>query len=368
MKIYKTYCFSFRLGFFYLYLTDKEKAKLKRRKIQSLFRIKAKLAETKQKELLQFLQLYYMEGQNLYYLIGSYRKVADRSNLGLIKRIHCLIKAGYSFATILSMNVLFDSQILMNFSMAENSGDISRAISLSEEYIIEKIDRKKQLASKMFYPILLTCSVVGILFFISVTLVPQFKSFFASYDIKEPVILTMLSVDKLVLFFCSLGLLFLLTNKLKIATRYLIKLPVFKYLAALRFQHKFFSLYLNSIRYDIPLDKLIDTYILNDENETDVYYLSTISLQIKQGIQISEALNQPLIMNKYKNLFVMSFDRDKEQTLLKRIIKDNQREQQDHYNRVANISSIITMIFVGVLVFLLGYLMMIPLQNLSNVI
>jgi len=363
-------CFSFRLGLFTTYILETEIPKYKKRSIHILFKQAAKLSLKQQMEFFRFLSLYYVEGQNTYYLVQIYAKSILGPKKRLYKKILSLMKQGDSFFEILNNNRMCSADLSMILSLADQIGNLDQVFTNSNEFISDKIKEQNLLRSKIAYPVVLILMVMVLLVFVSTVLVPQFKGFYEIYNVATPILIKLLETRWLFLYGVILLIsIFLIKISAKyINKKYLLKLPFVSKGIKLKFQNMLFRILKYAKVYGVPTNLLLDRMIDVERNDLHKFYLSTLSIQLKQGKEISETLKLPIIEERFQRLLAFAHGQQKESEILEKMIIENKESYEAYYRTIIGIASFLAMLFSGLLVFVIGYLMMSPLQNISNIL
>ncbi|OGI10928.1 MAG: hypothetical protein A2Y40_10485 [Candidatus Margulisbacteria bacterium GWF2_35_9] len=368
--IYRAICFSFRIGLFNTYLLETDIAKYRRKKIYVWQKKRATLSLDHQKDLFRFLNLYYIEGQNLYYMIQVYVKTLTGPKKRLFRKILMLMRHGVSFVDIITNSKMCNSELNMILSLSDKVGNYGQLFNSAYELSSNKISDRHQLTSKLSYPIMLLVMVSSLLVFISLVLIPQFRGFYVSYNIDLPLLIRALEWPYLLAYAAILSVIIVTIGIFgkTVNQNLLLHIPVVSKGIKLRFQNLLFKIISYAIMYRIPINLLIDKVLENEKSMIHKFYLSTISILIKQGKQLSEILDIPIIEKKYQNVLVFAQGQDKQQMIMSKMIIENKEDQEAYYQIIVNITGFLAMIFAGLLVFLIGYLMMSPLQNMSNIL
>ena len=367
--IYQAYCFSLKRGFFKFYFTGETLKKVKKYNWLILFKAKVHLSLNEQKELFQYLYLYYKEGSNIYYIIENYKNVINKSKKQLIKRVLALLKKGNGFTDILLSGSLLGSSSRIYLFIAKETGSMETAIREIYEMVSNKIVENKKIFSKAFYPLLLFLLVILLIPIFSAIIVPQISSYYKYYQLKSPFILTLFQPRNLlianifILFIGTLSFVLFKQNYSIIA-----RLPLLKNIMNKQFQKSLFIIYLASIKYNLSFDYLIDRYIEAQNSYYESYLLSTLSLLIKQGKSTVETMDSMAVMKKYKPIFSPQIENVKKIVIIEKMLKELNLNEQEYYDRLANLGVLFIMLIVGMLVFMFGYIMLSPLQQIINVI
>ncbi|MDD5455533.1 MAG: type II secretion system F family protein [Candidatus Margulisbacteria bacterium] len=330
---------------------------------------KAGLSLPEQKDLFQFLYLYYKEGTNAYYILDNYKNVVKKSRKPLIKRVLGLLKKGSSFSDALLSGSLIGSNARLYLFIAKETGNMETAIEDIYEMLSNKIVEHNKMLSKIFYPATLSLLVIILIPVFSTIIIPQISNYYKYYQLKTPLLLVLFYPSNLLIIIFAIfvigtfGFFMFKRNKAMV-----MKLPLIKSIMFRHFQKSLFTIYQASIKYHISFDYLIDKYNEVQNNFHESYLFSTLSLLIKQGKGLPEAMESMAILKKYKPIFSQQVENTKKISIIEKMIKELNLNEEEHYDRLANLIVLLIMLVIGGIVFMFGYIMLSPLQQIINVI
>ena len=136
-----------------------------------------------------FKQLHYLlkRGISLYPALELI--YSDNSNKALKKTIRTILEAlreGETFSEILHLRIgipLFISNMLQ---IGENEGTLANALEKASQYIERKMDLTNKVKTALAYPTVLVVLALGILTWINIRILPQFKIIYEDAGIKLP--------------------------------------------------------------------------------------------------------------------------------------------------------------------------------------
>ena len=102
--------------------------------------------------LVQFMNIVYVPGVNLYYLLRDYSQAVSKRERTPMRVMTKLLRQGYSFADM--MTTVCESKAGFLFRLAQSSGDQGRAIQQLYAELCRAQEYEKQRAKQLFYPIM----------------------------------------------------------------------------------------------------------------------------------------------------------------------------------------------------------------------
>lgn len=303
-------------------------------------------------------------------MLQVYAKSVSGTRRRLFRKILRLMKGGSSFVDIVIKNCICSSDLNMLLSLADQIGNLGQVFNNLHEYLSDRIREKNQLMSKISYPIILLIMIASLLVFVATVLIPQFKGFYESYNVEIPLIIKLLEMRFLIVYCVVLIVVILVLSIMgkKINKKLLLSVPIVSTGIKLKFQNMLFQIMKYSIIYGVPVNHLIDKVMDTERSVLHKYYLSTISILLKQGNQISEVLDIPIIEQKYQKVLEFAQGKEKEKEILDSMIIENKENNERYYDVLVSVAGFVAMAFAGLIVFLIGYLMMSPLQNINMIL
>ncbi len=370
--IYKVYGFHLKLGFFCLYATEEKLLSLSRRKIYVIGKVLAKLGLAQQKEFIRFLQIYYQKGESLFAVLEKYRTTVSKNKKRLYTTILQQLSKGRSFPDILKTNKILNEDSMLLFNVASLTGDYSKAIEQSSEQLNSLIEAKQKTAKQLAYPVLLSLAVVVVVILFSTAILPQMTSLYQSYNIQIPLIFEVMKPATLLGLTVILGVVAILALWIwRILSPSLkIKFPIMGSLLKIRFQDKYLYVLYTTQKHFIALDKMLDLVLESEKSKTNCYYFSTISNLLKQGKSIEQAINLPIIADKYRVLLRDYENINKESFLkiLEALILENRKDYERYFEVLCRLLYGIVLIVISMFVYAFSYILMQPLSNINQII
>jgi len=350
--------------------SETQLASLKRRRNIVLPIGKVTVPTSMQEEMIRFLSLYYSEGENLYGLLVKYQQVVDKKTRKIVKMLLYKLRQGEDFCEVILSERLFCAEVRPLFLAARAQG-LSKEKLLAMSVILKNKQKdKKELIKKAIYPALLVCMSMSMLVFVSYNVIPSFSVFFQDSGKQVPFLLKVLSrqnVWKLLLgliFIVMLVCFFFKWLKPQIK----VKIPLYRQKIAAVFQEIFWRINLVAVETGISVEELLDDYLQQDKKSIEGFYLSTIHSRLKRGLSMEEAIDVLLIDKKQKALLGMGTDQERKKLLYYSFLEEIEERNQQYQGLIVNIISGAAMLFIAGLVLLLGYVLLIPLSQISNFI
>ena len=99
-----------------------------------------------------------------------------------LRKISNFINDGRSLEESFENTKIFPKIVCITLSAAEKTGNIHELLDILSKYFAFKNENQKKIAKSMIYPLVVLCMLSGLSVFISLTLVPQLKSFLPSSE------------------------------------------------------------------------------------------------------------------------------------------------------------------------------------------
>jgi len=332
-------------------------------------KLKSKLSLIKQLEIFEFLALYYSDGQNIYSLLLQYQKFASREIKDVCKFVLAELRRGQDFTTILRESNLFCEEIVS--SLTVNRLAINQKLFEKMVVILRaRVKNTKDLVNRLTYPTVLLMACFGMIVFVSYNILPNFMLFFQDSGQAVPFLLRIISREYLWIVVSFLAILVLMVYfayklvpvKVKAETR------LINYLYKAKFQTYFWQIALMAIETGVPLEELISEYIKQEKKGINVYYLSTIFSRLTMGLSLEKALEIKVIPNKQRVLSVLATDNERKMSLYKNFIIEAEEKQRETQGLLANLISSFSIAVIALVIIVLGYVMIIPLSQISETI
>lgn len=124
-------------------------------------------------------------------LVESLSVVANRSDDrtfgAILQQVIGLVKEGSSFADACARYPhIFDDIYISNLKTGEKSGSLHHALSEYQKYLHQKIQFKSKLKKAIAYPLFLVVTLILVLSFLFVFIVPSFAELFDSFNAELP--------------------------------------------------------------------------------------------------------------------------------------------------------------------------------------
>lgn len=313
--------------------------------------------------LIQFMNIAYVPGLNLYYLLRDYSQAMSRRESAPIRVMAKLLRRGQSFADI--MAEVCNSKAGFLFRLAQTYGDQGRAIQKLYLDLCRAQDYEKQRTRQLFYPILLLGMIFILLLLLSIFFVPQLKNLYAGYQLPIPWLLRIFSLKGLLI---ATGVLMMAGLGIREGLRRFPAIMSFKSLFLREVEQRLYELIQTSILFNVPLTSILDEMMDQESNLRMVYAFSTLSATLKQGKSLEEALKL-LSMNKQCLIlhYLMCAPREKQLEAIARLIAVQQEELNRYRDNLLQLSSVVIIILAGFIVMGIGYVTILPVQTLIQV-
>lgn len=241
-------------------------------------------------------------------------KLSLKEQLSLLDNINTFLQRGFSLTDTLSLlkyryhlddyieeleeghyvsEILtkrkFDSDVLLVVEIAEYSGNLKMGINNACEVLKQKINNKSEIMKQMKYPILLMAITIFALGFVSIFLIPQFRSIYESFGAVSP----------------SVNMLFNIINFLPLVLSVICLIVVL----------------IISLIHKLPENKKLNVFLTNKfirKTYLRMYnHLFTINLVslLKSGLKVDEIF---LVLSKQKHNLLLYKESNKILTLLER--------------------------------------------------
>ena len=323
-----------------------------------------------QLEIFEFLSLYYSEGENVYGLLLKYQQFANKRIKGICRYVLGQLRSGKELSQIFKDSGLFSEEINSFFMVLKLAGASKSAFEKIVLKIKSKLKTKKELVKRSIYPAMLIFSGVSMIVFVSYSIIPNFLFFFQDSGTAIPFMLQIISKDNLwrlglvAITFCMsvYGVYKLIPLKIKAS------IPVVNYLYRAKFQVIFWQICSISVDNEVSLEELIADYLSLDKKGLTGYYLSTILSRISRGLSFDKAIDIPLMEKRHLVMTTMATDNQRKKQLYQNFLVEAEESNDETQVILANFGSSIALVFIGALILIIGYVMLIPLSQISEII
>jgi len=356
-------------GLFVNLVSQKQLQKIKKRNF-IVAKVKERLQLSRQVELFEFLSLYYTEGENVYSLLLKYQQFAEKKIKRVCKFILADLRRGKDFSLILQEYNLFSEEINSFFIISRITGWNKKTFQDIVNLLKAKQKKQKTVAKKALYPVLLLCAGISMIFFVSYSIIPNFMFFFQDSGNEIPLMLKLLSKEHLwkVALVGILIFLFLYLTYRTIPSRIKATIPFINYFFRAKFQQFFWQLCFISVDTGVPLEEILTDYLSRDKKGMTGYALSTILSRLQRGLSFDKAIEIPFIEKKQRVLTSLMIDSERKKLLFNNFIQEATEKTDEMQGVVASLVSGIAIFFIAMLIFVLGYVMLIPLSQISEII
>jgi type II secretory pathway component PulF len=357
-------------GFFLSIVSDSQLNILKNKK-SIFFKIsKMTLPLAMQKEIFLFLSLYYSEGENVYNLLLKYQQFAEKKIKKVNKFILLSLRKGLGLVDIIKDSDIFEQEVssfLSVFSLSFSNKDAFVKIVF---FLNQKIKNRKEFLKKLTYPAILLFSCIAMLFFVSEQVIPNFMFFFDDSGSEIPIFLKLMTREYLwrILSFSGVIILFIIFIIKMMPVKIKTKISFFNFMYKTKFQLIFWQICLIAIDTGSSLEDLINEYLKKEKNTLISFYLSTILSRLSRGQPFDKAIDIPLIDKKQKVITTLATDNKRKQHLYLRFLEEAEQNNILFQSQVANMVSVFSLFFIALIIFLLGYVMITPLRQISEII
>lgn len=365
--IVKVTCFSFKRGVFQVVVSENRLERLKTC-CTVLSRSQVRLPLKEQAAFFEFIQLYFKSNRNLYYLIREYSKICRKKYQDIFRQIAYLLQTGRALSSIFSESSLIHKGLILYFTIAEETGE--DLFGRVQNELKQQVEFRKMLAQKMGYPLFL-CGlvfVVGQIF--DASMLPQLKQLYQMHELDLPIFLQIFSfrlssiIVALVVAIIA-GAVMVLTHWFPLL---LLSVPIVRGFFLLDFQKQLFMIWLMAIQYNRSIDRLLDIVLSKERMPVRKYLLSTVSYGFKQGKPVKDVMNNACIEQRYKSLFAMEDVSEKMEGLFEVFIDELTSRQKQWWTVFSQSLNIFIIVFISVVVFIIGYLMLSPLTVMIEAI
>lgn len=367
--IYKI-MYVFNKGLFFCFISEEQKKIFKKNKRKFVNFGKVKLSIKQQLELFDFLSLYYSDGENVYGLLTKYQQFVEKKTRRICKFILSELRRGKDFSEILRKSQLFDNEIGSYLSVVSKVGITTNHYCELAALLRLKLKKQNELVKKLLYPLLLVVAGIGMVIFASYNIIPNFLFFFQDSGQEIPIILRIISKEhlwKTGLVFLLVALFFYVIFRV-LPSKIKSKIPMIKVFLKSQFQLLFWRLCIISVENGLSFEEVVEENLGNQDSGFMVYYLSTILARLKRGLPFEEAINIDVIDKKQRILTAMSTDNERKKQLYINFLREAEEEKEKTYNFLATVVSSFALLLMGSIILLLGYVMIVPLSQISNII
>lgn len=362
--IYKIFCFNLKRYFFSRYVSMNQ-IKYYKKYSYILRKYKVKLATTDQLALFHFLQLYYDNNSNIYYLVKSYSQIARSTVTPVFAKCAVLLQQGIQFSEIIKESALFKKQLLIPILLSEQTNTFDTFIDQATKELEQHLETYKKYKQKMSYPIILLMLSLGIGLILDNSLIPQIKTLFINYQLKEPFLLKYFSIKlffgALIILATIIGLLQFLCKKL--FPSLFLSLPIFGKFHLMQMEKMLFMTWQIALQYNISVDRLFEIISQKQDDYTS-YFFSTLNYGLKQGIPIYDLMYKVKVEPQYILLFQQQKSNKKMFALLEKFKKDIDQRQLKRVELFSQIISVGILLIISAIVLSIGLLLMTPINAL----
>ncbi|MEI7942397.1 MAG: hypothetical protein WCH76_04405 [Candidatus Riflemargulisbacteria bacterium] len=367
--IYKLLYLS-RKGLFLCHASLNQVERLKKKK-KIYFKIRrGKFSLKEQLEIFEFLSLYYSEGENVYHLLLKYQQFADKKIKGICGFILGELRRGKEVSQIFKDSQLFSEDINSFFLISKMAGTNKITFEKIVSVLRTKLKNQKELLKRSIYPAMLLFSGLSMIVFVSYSIIPNFLFFFQDSGTEIPLLLRLISRENLwklaLLIIVVVIALYLLYKVIPLKAK--ASIPIVNYFYRARFQLLFWQLCIISTESGVSLEELIGDYLTLEKKGLSRYSLSTILSRLTRGLPFDQSIDIPLIERKQRVLSTMATDNQRKQQLYQNFLLEAEEKNNEAQIIIANLVSSLALVFIGILILVLGYVMLIPLRQISEIV
>jgi type II secretory pathway component PulF len=357
-------------GFINTWISDPLVLKVRKKmRIFWLFPLESPIPEKEQVALLRYLKLYLVDSENISEVIGRYGALCHRRYRPLFRRVLFLLRRGHSFSDIVQGGALFSGNLQWYFTLIQQGGGYQEKIDQILNRSMAQLKLKKKVSSKLLYPISLGVMIYMILWVCTLVILPQISGLYTSYDHAIPKFIEIWSVSNLILFSVgSIGFVILariMYLSLSIANR--IKLPLIGSLIKMSLQPKLLTIYEQSLSSEVSFIDLAECVAKTEQSALFKYVLSMIINPIKRGKPLEKILIEyGLVDAQYVAFFTMKSKVNKKQELLREIILEAEERYVSIQLNSYSFLSFVIIGLMGIIVFFIGLMMIVPIQGMVD--
>ncbi len=314
------------------------------------FEIKVKLNKKKdikaQLELLENIDLFLQKGYSLSETINIlYKKYK-------LQKMREDLRQGVLFSDILQ-SYEFDYDILLIIQIAEQSGNLKSGVHNSTILLKNKIESKDQLMEVLKYPLLLALLLILALGFVSIFLIPQFESIYASFGIELNIlvksiflIINVLPILTIIIIFIAfLIYIYISTLDLKKRVSIYLKFDTIAKNYIKLFNQIFVINISNLLNMGMRLDEILE--ILSKQNYNLLIKEESLRIKngLKQGMSFSECIDTELY---HKELVLLIKEGEAQNSLLANLENYIIFAQKERENKTQKLLFLIQPVFYGI--------------------
>lgn len=367
--IYKLLYLSKR-GIFFCHASLNQVERLKKKKKIFIKIGKSKFSLKEQLQFFEFLYLYYSEGENVYHLLLKYQQFVDKKIKGICGFILAELRRGKELSQIFKDSQLFSEEVNSIFLISKLVGTSNTMFEKMVLLLKKKLKNQKELLKRSIYPVMLLFSGLLMIGFVSYSIIPNFLFFFQDSGTEIPLLLKLISKEnlwRLVLFVIAIGMsLYGIYRVVPVKVK--ASIPIVNYLYKARFQLLFWQLCLISTESGVSLEQLIGDYLSLEKRGFSRYSFSTVLSRLTRGLPFEQSIDIPLIEKKQRILSAMATDNQRKKQLYENFLLEAEEKNNETQIIIANLVSSLALVFIGILILVLGYVMLIPLRQISEIV
>ncbi len=340
--------------------------------ILTSFRIgRCKWALAEQRDFLTLLQMGLKTGIPLDTLLSAiathYPKLAP-----VIGLLNAELQSGKTLGSLLQSWALFPPHIQLLIRLGQQYDRLTETIEDALTSLTASYQLRSRLVAKLTYPLLVLISTLGFAIVAINYFIPTIVTNYQTYHLAPPMLLVLLTRIQgwhyiLAIIFCcgaSSILAYQSRHSLAVQQALLKWVPIYRNLVSAVFLDEFLLLLTVSNLHKVPLHEVLQDSALHCAMPLFAFYQSRMSFRLSSGESLPSILRDIAVMPPvYAQLLSFAWEHHSIEAMIPILKKQNHADVDKWLDWIAAIAEPLTILFVGVLVAGMAYLLLIPMTQ-----